>query len=187
VRDVCFVGGYVPRAMLVPKERYDLRFLESKMAVYTPDSPDCLVELAYDQVDALDVGGPGLVKSGGGFVGGGCSIAGAAEGMAIAAVLNAITSQVRIKTVIRIQGAGYELFMLNTMVEPDALRIELSRPLVAIREAQEARSAGRSADAGVTTAAMGTELHKLANLHERRLLSRDEFDQLKAKLIASIM
>jgi Short C-terminal domain len=62
------------------------------------------------------------------------------------------------------------------------LRIELSRPLVAIRDAQQARSAGDSGSA----ASVGTELQKLADLLDRGLLSRDEFDQLKAKLIASI-
>ena len=51
-------------------------------------------ERSYDQVDAVDIGGPGLVRSGGGFEGGGFGLAGAAERMAIAAVLNAITSQV---------------------------------------------------------------------------------------------
>ena len=41
----------------------------------------------------LEIGGPGLVKTGGGFVGGGFGARGAIEGMAIAAVLNGLTTR----------------------------------------------------------------------------------------------
>jgi hypothetical protein len=48
--------------------------------------------LAEVEVQAVVIGGPGLVKSGGGFIGGGSGAVGAVEGMAIAAVLNALTT-----------------------------------------------------------------------------------------------
>jgi len=51
------------------------------------------------QVKRLEIGGPGLVKTGGGFVGGGFGARGAIEGMAIAAVLNGLTTRTSIKTV----------------------------------------------------------------------------------------
>ena len=55
--------------------------------------------MPYSEVEGLEIGGPGLVKTGGGFVGGGFGARGAIEGMAIAAVLNGLTTRTSIKTV----------------------------------------------------------------------------------------
>jgi hypothetical protein len=93
---------------------------------------DAVVQIPYRDVEVVDIGGPGLVKSGGGFSGGGFGVAGAVEGTAIAAVLNILTAQTAIKTIVRIQAAGCELFLLCTTTEPEALRIGLSRPLGAV-------------------------------------------------------
>jgi hypothetical protein len=123
------------------------------------------------------------VKSGGGFIGGGYGVAGAVEGMAIAAVLNSLTTQIKIKTVVRVQGTACELFMLCSMLEPDALRIELSRSLGAIREAQSAR-ADTSARESSKHGSLVDELSRLASMLDAGLLTREEFDHLKAKLIA---
>ena len=46
----------------------------------------------------MEIGGSGMVRSGGGFTGGGFGLGGAVEGMAIAAVLNAMTTRTSIKT-----------------------------------------------------------------------------------------
>jgi hypothetical protein len=184
LRDVIFLGGYLPGTELVAGRPYDLRFLGDRIAVLPCRGAEMLVEIPFGDVETVDIGGPGLVKSGGGFIGGGFGAAGAVEGMAIAAVLNSLTTQVKIKTIMRIQGTGYELFALYSKLAPDALRIELSRSLGAIREAQYAR-----ADSGVLrkSPARGSlveELSKLASMLDAGLLTRDEFDHLKAKLIA---
>jgi hypothetical protein len=55
---------------------------------------------------------------------------------AFAAILKAATTPTKIKTVVQLQATRAELFFLHTMTEPDALRIQLSRALVAVREAQ---------------------------------------------------
>jgi len=60
----------------------------------------------YSEVEDVEIGGPGLVKTGGGFIGGGFDVTGALEGMAIASVLNAPTRRTSVKTVLRIQGNG---------------------------------------------------------------------------------
>jgi hypothetical protein len=140
LRNVIYLGGYAPGADLQGGTAYDLRFLEDRLGVYPSRVARVLVDVPYSDVEAVDLGGPGLVKSGGGFVGGGFGVVGAVEGMAIAAVLNALTTQVKLKTVLRIQASECELFMLNSVAEPDALRIELSRPLGAIRAAQAAKA-----------------------------------------------
>jgi len=95
----------------------------------------------YGQIDHVEIGGPGLIRRGGGFVGGGFGVTGAMEGMAIAAVLNGLTARTSIKTVVRIQGTGCELFLLYTKATPDQLRIEMSRTLGTIRSARAAEVA----------------------------------------------
>jgi hypothetical protein len=72
----------------------------------------------YSEIEDVEIGGPGLIKTGGGFVGGGFGLQGAAEDMPIAAVLNALTTRTSIKTIMRIQGTSCELFLLDTKATP---------------------------------------------------------------------
>ena len=39
-----------------------------------------------------------------------------------------MTTRTSVKTVVRIQGTGCELFLLHTRLTPEQLRIEMSRP-----------------------------------------------------------
>jgi hypothetical protein len=136
--DMAYLGGYFPEAAITARGLYDLRFLEDRFMIFAARRARVLASVPYSQVEDVEIGGPGLVKSGGGFVGGGFGAAGAVEGMAIAAVLNALTTRTSIKTVLRIQATGCELFLLHARLTPDRLRIELSRPLGAIRSARSA-------------------------------------------------
>jgi len=114
--------------------------------------------------------------------GGGFGITGAVEGMAIAALLNALTTTVTIKTVVRIQAADSELFLLNTKMTPEVLRIELSRPLGLIRNAQPG-PAPTDTDEPTSPSALIDQLAKLASMLDSGLLTRQEFDHLKDQLI----
>lgn len=134
--------------------------------------------MTYSEIEDVEIGGPGLVKSGGGFIGGGFGAAGALEGMALASVLNALTTKTRITTIIRVQAAACELFLLWTQAPPEQLRIELSQPLGAIRAARAAAAHSPASPAS----AIG-ELSKAAELLQAGLLTREEFDQLKARLL----
>lgn len=181
VPGLVFLGGYAPEAELAVRDCYDLRFLADRIAVFPFQGLDAVAQIPYRDVEVVDIGGPGLVRSGGGFAGGGFGVTGAVEGMAIATVLNVLTTQTTIKTVVRIQAAGCELFLLCTTTEPDALRISLSRALGTIRQAQ----AGAAADPDDRPAAsVIDQLGRLAAMLESGLLTRDEFDRLKAALIA---
>ena len=179
---VIFLGGYAQGRELDVGKPYDVRFLESRLAVLPSGRTDALIEVPYSEIEAVDIGGPGLVKSGGGFVGGGFGVTGAVEGLAIAAVLNAMTTRTKVKTVVRIQGTGCELFLLNMKTEPEALRIKLSRSLGAIREAQATRAGTQRHDAS-RPASLVRELGKLASMLENGLLTREEFELLKTRLI----
>ena len=105
--------------------------------------------------------------------------------MAIAAVLNALTTRTSIKTVVRVQGTGCELFLLHTKATPEQIRIDLSRPLGAIRSARATGAPDiRRLQPPALPASPVEELTKLAAMLDSGLLTRQEFDHLKAKLLA---
>lgn len=144
---------------------------------------DALVEIPYVEIEAVNIGGAGLMKSGGGFVGGGG--AGAIIGITVAAALNSLTTRYTVETIVQIQAGGREIFLLHTVLEPDRLRIELSPAFAAIRQARpyptnipEDRKVQENSISQVEA------LDKLMSMFDRGLLTRDEFDRLKAKVIA---
>lgn len=174
---VALLGGYAPRAHIAVGEKYDARFLEDRLVICAPRDWGILAEVPYLEVEDVEIGGPGLVKTGGGFAGGGFGAAGALEGMAVAAVLNALATRTTITTVVRVQAVKCELFLLWTKTTPGQLRIALSRPLGEIRLARAAANQPPSQASPVS------ELSKLADMLQAGLLTREEFDQLKAKLL----
>ena len=67
LREVVYLGGYVPESAIRAGERYDVRFVEDRFVVFACRRADVLAEVPYSQVEDVEIGGPGLVKSGGGF------------------------------------------------------------------------------------------------------------------------
>ena len=201
VRGVTLLGGYAPDVDMLVGHQYDIRFREERLAVYRHRRPDLVVELPYAGIEAVDIGGPGLVASGGRFQGPAFGALVALEGLTVATVLNALTVRTAIKTVIRVQAATAELFLLYTRQTPQDLRIYLSRPLAEIRAARAPAlsppggavsgaapgppgGATPGAGSGAAGAAAQVEhLARLAALLESGLLTRAEFDALKASLL----
>jgi hypothetical protein len=184
LREVGYLGGYVPGSAITAGAWYDVRFLEDRLVVVACNQAEVLAEVPYSAVEDVEIGGPGLVKTGGRFVGGGFGVPAAIEGIAIAAILNALTTRTSIKTVVRIQGTGCELFLLHTRQTPALLRMEMSRPLGAIRSARAATAEGGIQHrARAESLSPVEELTKLADMLEKGLLTREEFDLMKAKLL----
>jgi len=182
--NLVLLGGYLPDIEIFTGKRYHVQFFADRLWLVLGRTAVPQVAIPYSEIEDVEIGGPGIVKSGGGFVGGGFGASGAIEGMAIASILNGLTSRTSIKTILRVQGTGLELFLLHPGMTPEKLRIELSRPLVAIRSAR-ASSAPRSIQEkeAARSASPIDELTKLADMLEKGLLTRDEFDLMKAKLI----
>ncbi len=89
--------------------------------------------------------------------------------MAIAAVLNAMTTRTSVKTVVQIQGTGCKLFLLHTRLTPEQLRIEMSRPLGVIRAARA--TARTQHEARAASPSPVEELAKVADMLEKGLLT----------------
>jgi hypothetical protein len=165
LRGVAYLGGYVPESAITPGWLYDVLLLEDRLVVFAHRKAKVLTEVPYSQVEDVEIGGPGLVKTGGRFVGGGFGATGAVEWMAIAAVLNALTTRTSVKTVVRIQGTSCELFLLHTKLTPEQFRIAMSRPLGAIRSARATQTAG--ATQHETPAAAPSPVQELTKLAAR--------------------
>ena len=74
----------------------ELGFSTNHVLISGPDGRKEAV--AFIEVLELTIAGPGNVRTGGSFVGGGFGAEGAIEGIAIAAVLNSLTSKSKIHT-----------------------------------------------------------------------------------------
>jgi hypothetical protein len=177
LKAVIFLGGYAPETVLAAGQPYDLRFLSDRLVITRHDKTEALAGVPYGEVEALDVGGPGIVSrmSRGGQAG--MTLAFGLVGAALA------YTDTKVQTIVRIQAADSEFHFLCTTTTPDVLRVQLSRPLGAIRDARAAKPPATARLAGEAAAAVG-ELSRLASLLEAGLLTREEFDRLKAQLLA---
>jgi hypothetical protein len=197
---VTFKGGS-DEGPLVKDQAYELRFLGDRATVTSPGRLDAVVTIPYQDVDALEVSGPGTVTKplsevmvlilGLGLLG---AVLGALvlrlPGLLLGAVLFGLigaiagSASTRVETIVRIHGPAADLYFLTREKEPDALRIELSAALAAI---DTARGSSRHAEASaeLPTGTIPDQLGKLASLLEGGTITRDEFEHLKTRLISS--
>lgn len=89
---------------------------------------------SYAELAELSITGPGSVTSGGGFIGGGFGVEGALEGMAIATVLNAVSTKTKIHTFITMVANFGEIHLHYGDMEPSALRVALASVFVKLRQ-----------------------------------------------------
>jgi hypothetical protein len=179
---------------------YDLRFLGDRLMVCPPVSATPVVELRYHDVEAVEVSGSDRSRSPGEPLAVilGAAFVGALIGLIILSVLGlilgglicgliaavAMASSTKTETIVRLRSPDGELFFLNTEKAADAVRIELSGPLTAIEGARTARQGGSAEPADRAPDSVPEQLGKLASLLADGVLSREEFERLKAKVIA---
>lgn len=135
----------------------------------------------YADVTALEVGGPGETTSGGGFIGGGFGLEGAAIGMLVAATANELTTKTSIDAVIYLQTRDAELFFHHSGTTPEALRWVLSPVFSKLRALQPPSEHSAKTDGSV----VADQLSKVADLHERGLLTDEEFASAKARILGN--
>ncbi|WP_164461339.1 hypothetical protein [Alcaligenes faecalis] len=92
-----------------------------------------MAQFSLIEVADISVTGPGTTVTGGGFIGGGMGVDGALTGMAIAGVLNALTSQKTTQTFIVLTTNFGELHLHYSLMEPAALRLFLGDVFVRLR------------------------------------------------------
>jgi hypothetical protein len=139
--------------------------------------------IAYDAISALEIGGPGVQRSGGGFYGGGFGLSDAVEGMLVASALNMLTTRTKVTTVICVQTADAELFVRHTTLTPDGLRIHLSAVFVTLRGRPHQTSGLPQQAAEPQADDVISKLATLSGLLDRGLIDRTEFDRLKGQTL----
>jgi hypothetical protein len=194
-----FLGGYSSFDGLKREYSYDLRFLGDRLGVVISGGVEPLGELPYSGFAAFDIGGPGLVASVSGVVAPVQSILNAAIGIAqpgvnssiknvetaaINAVVKRVGTRTKIKTVLYMQTRDSELFFLSTEVEPDQLRIDLSPALGRLREALKSADSLEQNGSSVEVPSVITQLKDAADLVDRGFMTREEFNQLKSRLLS---
>jgi hypothetical protein len=121
-------------------DRVSLRFTADEMRIRLDEYEDePVLPVPFDDVYEIEIGGPGVVTTGGGFIGGGFGLEGAAEGMAIASVLNALTTRTSIQTLVRVDTSHGEVFLMSSTVAPQAMRIALSPAIWRLADRSRAR------------------------------------------------
>jgi hypothetical protein len=176
--DCTLLGGYGHD--IAPGTRCSAMFSASEVHVDAPGYES--VVFAYEDIDAVEVGGRGLVEAKGGFIGGGFGAQSALVGIGIATVLNSLTSRSRTETLVNIKGRDRQAWLYYTREPPQALQIRLAGVLARIESAQPG-------EPGMPTPGVGSvsvELARLHELHSRGVLTADEYGAAKARLIELI-
>lgn len=145
-------------------------YVNQKSISFESDLPS--LEIQLNHLTDLEIGGPGLVTSSAGVMGGGFGLEGAAIGMGIASILNSMTSKSKINTILRFSWAGGELFLHTSRFTPDNARIALSHVFTVMQK----KGAHTQTD-------LASQLEKLASLRDSGALTSTEFDQAKARII----
>ena len=174
---VIFIGGYLAGGELVAGQMYELRFLEDRLSVFPHGSLEAQAEFGYADVQAVEVAGPGRVRKWSPR-----HEAMLAAAFGVTGALMAYGSTL-IKTFVQIQTTDSELFFLHTALTPDDLRIHLSPGIGAVRQTRASATSPADTDREPGSASPVDELSRLAGLLDSGLLTREEFDQLKARLL----
>lgn len=183
------LGGYGHSLSL--GQPYDLQFaaesievrascLEAPIPAMADQANDPEFVVPLKSLTDIEIGGRGILQTGGGFIGGGIgSFTGAAEGMAVASLLNRLTTKSSIETVMEVRWAEGSMIFHYGRRAPDAVRIWLAPELGTIRQ----RSQHNNAAPAVELATPVEQLERLGSLHERGLLTADEFAAAKQLIL----
>jgi hypothetical protein len=196
LRKMTYDGGS-GEAPLTRGQTYHLRFLADRLVVSLSAFALDVAELPYQDVEAVEVSGSERGKSFGeraawisalALVGAllglllrglpGCLL-----GVLLFGLIGALVTA-RIRTILQVRAHDAEFFFSTTTKTPGALRIELSGPLKAITGAGAGGQPASGGPAAQVSGSVPDQLTKLTSLLADGVLSREEFEHLKAKVIA---
>lgn len=130
--------------------------------------------IKLNQLTALKLEGPGRVTTNTGVMGGGFGIEGALLGVGAATLLNALTQNTTVNTILYLAWPDAELFLHTSDYSPDEARMALSHAFTAIQSFK---------NDGVLD--LASQLDRLAMLRNSGALTEEEYSLGKAKLLGS--
>lgn len=160
---------------LQPKESLLLGCGDLSLHLHNPSSFS-ETAIPFSSITAIEISGPGTESSNAGIAGGGFGLQGAATGIAVAALINAVTTINKTNTFLRVATETSEILLHTASVDPSALRLLLSRAFVQLDATKNHRSQG-----GVS---LSLELDRLHALLEKGALTDEEFRAAKTRLLA---
>ncbi|HZW11687.1 MAG TPA: hypothetical protein VFF81_00655 [Noviherbaspirillum sp.] len=129
--------------------------------------------LQFNDLTAIEISG-GSQTTNMGLAGGAFGLVGAAEGIALAALVNALTTRTMTNTYVRLASTDAEVFLHTDQLDSAPLRLLLS-PAVVRMEARR-MSPVRTSPAD--------ELEKLHRLHHSEALTDQEYALAKARFLS---
>jgi len=175
---VVHVGGF--GTMLEQGEEYFAVFGQSELTLSHPWATETL-SLRYSDIEGFNIGGPGVMESDAGIIGGGFGLAGAVTGMAVAGLVNEVTRTRSVETGIWWKTRDSEVFLFTDSADPDSLRVELSEQMAKMQS-----NNGTTARPAVSEAQpqdVVTQLRSLAELHAQGVLNDAEFVAAKQRIL----
>ncbi len=171
-------AGWAPSAGSVVELHVSPRHVHLSGLSKDQDSPPTVLSLrAITDIRVQDQ----TVVKGGGFMGGGFGLAGAAEGMLAAGLLNAVTTRRKALVTVTISTAAGWVLMQCVGYDPATVRLFL-RPFA--DAAVAARQPSHPADPLSQTIDLAAQLERLLSLHEAGALTEAEFAAAKQKLLS---
>ena len=119
----------------------------------------------------------GVFQKGGGFTGGGFGIGGFVIGAASASILNKVTTRTNIQTILRITTSLGELNLFTDEATPDQLDLAFADVRTAIRNRIQNPVVSSNGLSKVE------QLEKLVKLRDQGILTIEEFETEKAKIL----
>ena len=159
---------FVRGLQLRPGMPCEVEIMQDAVSLKDAQTGALLASASGDEIVEFRAGGPGLLDDGLNLVGGGFGVKGAATGIASAGALNQVFAGSQVQTTVRLATPHWTVILLTH--EQTVEQIEAIAPVVA--PASPARP---------PTLAEG--LRELARLKDEGILSDDEFERSKNKLI----
>jgi hypothetical protein len=151
------------------------------------------IAISCAEITGIDIEGQGRVESGGGYMGGGFG-AGALAGMAVASVLNALTSKTQIETILNLRKPGVQILLFTDIDTPENLKRYLAPVIDRIASSEPTPAAPAPAEPPAPSPSNGpapaatnvdrlSELAKLGELRDLGVLTEEEFAAEKARIL----
>lgn len=177
LRGCVLLGGYGFEPGVGPSDRVDIYFTEAGIWVTKVGGFKPYLRRTYGLAHALEFSG-GAIQQGGGYRGFGFGLIGAAEGIAIASLLNSLSTKTSVHTTIRFEAEDAEVFFFTDQALPTEFEMRFANIRGRIKRAR--------ADPPTTTPASGGDLSerlmRLGEMLDKGQLTPEEFKAAKAQL-----
>lgn len=144
---------------------------------FTMRDSDFVTSLPFEEIELFEVSGPGKISQDAGLIGGGFGIKGALLGMAVATAVNALTNKTETHTFLTMATPSKSVTLLTVEYEPEKLKMRLASYLAHVQGNKRSATPQVGQD-------LVSHLSRLSEMRAAGLLSEEEFQKAKGKLLS---